>query len=70
MYNVGIFPRVYGGAYPAMIWRAYMRPLLADQPVLTFPAPAPPERRATYLDVPNAPTTVPDSRRSFDCYRY
>ena len=66
MYNVGIFPRVYGGTYPAMMWGAYMRQLLADQPVLTFPDPAPSNRRSNYLDVPNAPTTLPSNRRCAD----
>ncbi len=68
MYNVGIFPRVYGGTYPAMIWGRYMRQLLADQPVLAFPDPAPAagNRRSNYLDVPNAPTTLPSNRRCAD----
>ncbi|MFN2502884.1 MAG: transglycosylase domain-containing protein [Acidimicrobiales bacterium] len=28
MYGVGAFPRVYGGTYPAMMWRAFMQPAL------------------------------------------
>ncbi|MGH9222809.1 MAG: transglycosylase domain-containing protein [Acidimicrobiales bacterium] len=55
MYNVGIFPRVYGGTYPAMIFGAYMRAVLADQPVLGFPEPAPYTRGSNYVDVPNPP---------------
>ena len=38
MYNVGIFPRVYGGTYPAMIFRAYMANVLGSSPPLGFPA--------------------------------
>ena len=56
MYNVGAFPRVYGGTYPAMIWRAYMAPLLSTMPVVPFPEPAPSDRRSQYLEVPGAPT--------------
>ena len=39
MYGVGMFPRVYGGTYPAMMWRAFMGPMLADMPAQGFPAP-------------------------------
>jgi len=41
MYNVGIFPKVYGGTYPAMIFSAYMKQFLAGQTVVDF---APPDR--------------------------
>ncbi len=41
MYNVGIFPKVYGGTYPAMIFSAFMKQFLAGQAVIDF---APPER--------------------------
>jgi len=55
MYNVGIFPRVYGGTYPAMIFGAYMGAVHASLPVLTFPEPLPYTRGSTYVDVPNPP---------------
>src|SRR5215212_7106899 len=41
MINVGAFPRVYGGTYPAMIFGAFMKQFLAGQTVVDF---APPER--------------------------
>ncbi|MGI8808367.1 MAG: transglycosylase domain-containing protein [Acidimicrobiales bacterium] len=41
MYNVGSFPKVYGGTYPAMIYGAFMRQFLAGQTVIDF---APPDR--------------------------
>ena len=44
MYNVGAFPRVYGGTYPAMMFGAYMTALLDGHPVLGFPGPPPPSR--------------------------
>ncbi len=43
MYNVGEFPRVYGGTYPAMIYGAFMKQFLAGQAVVDF---APPDRVA------------------------
>ena len=44
MYNVGAFPRVYGGTYPAMIFGQFMRSVLAEQPGVPFPPPQPPTR--------------------------
>jgi len=41
MINVGAFPRVYGGTYPAMIFGTYMRQYLQGQTPVDF---APPER--------------------------
>ena len=52
MYNVGIFPRVYGGTYPAMIFGAFMREALAGQPVVGFPEPAPFTRGSNHLQAP------------------
>jgi len=36
---VGQFSRLYGGTYPAMIWRAFMEPYLAGSPVIEFTEP-------------------------------
>ncbi|HVL26988.1 MAG TPA: transglycosylase domain-containing protein, partial [Acidimicrobiales bacterium] len=52
MYNVGIFPRVYGGTYPAMIFGAFMREALAGQPAVGFPEPAPFTRGSNHLQAP------------------
>ena len=54
MYNVGAFPRVYGGTYPAMIYGAYMRQFLTGQAVVDFAAPdrVPNQRAPKYLDLP------------------
>ncbi|MGH9276484.1 MAG: transglycosylase domain-containing protein [Acidimicrobiales bacterium] len=49
MYNVGRFPRVYGGTYPAMVFGAYMRSVLGEQPSLPFPVPPPPTRDSIAL---------------------
>jgi membrane peptidoglycan carboxypeptidase len=49
MYGVGAFPRVYGGTYPAMMWRAFMAPIHEGQPVQGFPGPAPVNRAPTDL---------------------
>jgi membrane peptidoglycan carboxypeptidase len=43
MYNVGDYPRVYGGTYPALIFGRYMRQYLAGQAPVDF---APPDRNA------------------------
>ena len=69
MYNVGAYPRVYGGTYPAMIFGSFMRQFLAGQTPVDF---APPDRITTrapkFLDlqacllaqaVSNAPTQTP-----------
>jgi penicillin-binding protein 1A len=60
MYNVGIFPKVFGGTYPAMIFRAYMANVLSGAPPLGFPAPAPPtpNRPANTLTIQEAPPTT------------
>ena len=39
MYNVGIFPRVYGGTYPAMIYADFMKQALQGQTPVDLPAP-------------------------------
>ena len=63
MYNVGIFPRVYGGTYPAMMWRAYMSAAHEGQPVQTFPAPGPLPRgpQALALDPSQTGANLPPS---------
>jgi len=55
MYNVGDFPKVYGGTYPALIFSAYMKQFLAGQPVVNFAPPdrAPNERPPKYLSIEN-----------------
>jgi penicillin-binding protein 1A len=54
MYNVGIFPRVYGGTYPAMIFNAFMKQFLAGQTVVDFAPPdrVPNQRPGKYLELP------------------
>jgi membrane peptidoglycan carboxypeptidase len=54
MYNVGAFPRVYGGTYPAMIYGSYMRQFLAGQQVIDFAAPerVPNQRAPKFLELP------------------
>ncbi|MFP5317761.1 MAG: transglycosylase domain-containing protein [Acidimicrobiia bacterium] len=52
MYNVGIFPRVYGGTYPAMIFGAFMGQALTGVPAVGFPEPAPFTRGGNYIDAP------------------
>ena len=54
MYNVGAFPRVYGGTYPAMIYGAYMRQFLAGQTVVDFAPPerVPNQRAPKFLELP------------------
>jgi penicillin-binding protein 1A len=54
MYNVGAFPRVYGGTYPAMIYGAYMKQFLAGQQVVDFAAPdrVPNQRAPKFLELP------------------
>jgi membrane peptidoglycan carboxypeptidase len=54
MYNVGIFPKVYGGTYPAMIFSAYMKQFLAGQTVVDFAPPdrVPNQRAPKYLEIP------------------
>ena len=54
MYNVGAFPRVYGGTYPAMIFGAYMKQFLAGQTVIDFASPdrVPNQRAPKFLELP------------------
>jgi membrane peptidoglycan carboxypeptidase len=54
MYNVGVFPRVYGGTYPAMIFSAYMKQFLAGQAVIDFAPPdrVPNQRAPKFLELP------------------
>lgn len=52
MYNVGAFPRVYGGTYPARISGECMRSVLAEQPAVPFPPPEPPTRLSNALIAP------------------
>ncbi|HJV08220.1 MAG TPA: transglycosylase domain-containing protein [Acidimicrobiales bacterium] len=54
MYNVGAFPRVYGGTYPAMIFGAYMRQFLAGQTVVDFAVPdrVANQRAPKFLELP------------------
>jgi penicillin-binding protein 1A len=51
MYNVGIFPKVFGGTYPAMIFGDYMNKALADVPPVNFGVPdrVPNQRPPKYL---------------------
>jgi len=53
MYNVGDFPRVYGGTYPAMIFAAFMKQFLAGQAVVDFAEPerVPNQRAPRYLSL-------------------
>ena len=55
MRNVGPYPIVYGGTYPAMIYGAYMRQFLAGQQVIDFAAPerVPNQRAPKFLQVEN-----------------
>ena len=64
MYNVGAVPRVYGGTYPAMIFGAYMRQVLAGQALVSFAPPpqSPNDRPARLLSVPNEPAVLPPQR--------
>ena len=53
MYNVGAYPRVYGGTYPAMIFGAYMREYLADETPVPFATPdrVPNQRAPKFLSL-------------------
>jgi penicillin-binding protein 1A len=57
MYNVGIFPRVYGGTYPAMIFGSYMRAVLDGFPPIPFQAPGPLPRGPTTLTIQEGTVT-------------
>jgi membrane peptidoglycan carboxypeptidase len=64
MYNVGAFPRVYGGTYPAMIFGAFMRQALAGQPPVGF---APPEhdpngRPSRFIGIPEEAAVLSQAR--------
>ena len=54
MRNVGQFPIVYGGTYPAMIYGAFMRQFLAGQTVVDFAPPdrVPNQRAPKFLELP------------------
>jgi membrane peptidoglycan carboxypeptidase len=54
MRNVGQFPIVYGGTYPAMIYGAFMRQFLAGQAVVDFVPPerVPNQRAPKFLELP------------------
>jgi penicillin-binding protein 1A len=71
MYNVGVFPKVFGGTYPAMIFSAYMKQFLAGQAVVDFALPdrVPNQRAPKYLNLegeltqsggPRAPQNLSD----------
>jgi len=53
MRNVGPYPIVYGGTYPAQIYGAFMRQFLAGQQVIDFAAPdrVPNQRAPRFLQV-------------------
>ena len=55
MKNVGPYPIVYGGTYPAMIFGNYMRQFLAGQAVVDFlpPERVPNQRAPKFLQVDN-----------------
>ncbi len=65
MTDVGDVGDVFGGTFPARIWQAFMAPALADQPVMSFPAPdyalipAGQYIQAPYTNAAPAPTTAP-----------
>lgn len=46
------FPKVQGGTYPALIWKAYMDAAHAGLPVVDFPAPAASPRPGARLYLP------------------
>jgi penicillin-binding protein 1A len=53
MYNVGAFPRVYGGTYPAMIFKAFMTQYLQGRAPIDFAVPdrVPNQRAPKYLEL-------------------
>ncbi|MDQ6725318.1 MAG: transglycosylase domain-containing protein [Actinomycetota bacterium] len=57
MYNVGIFPKVFGGTYPAMIFSDFMTKALDGQTPVVFTAPdrVPNQRAPKTLVLPNEP---------------
>jgi membrane peptidoglycan carboxypeptidase len=57
MYNVGIFPKVFGGTYPAMIFSDYMNRALDGQTPVDFVPPdrVPNQRAPKTLVLPNEP---------------
>lgn len=55
MYNVGGYPRVYGGTFPAMVFGSFMRAALADQPVEHFGEPPPSDRWPEHHHLPDPP---------------
>ncbi|MGH9279149.1 MAG: transglycosylase domain-containing protein [Acidimicrobiales bacterium] len=64
MYNVGAYPRVYGGTYPAMIFGAYLREVLAGQPAPGFAAPAPNPRGGRYISMDESPSRTTTTVRT------
>jgi penicillin-binding protein 1A len=65
MYNVGIFPKVYGGTYPAMIFGRYMSQVLAGAPPVPFapPDPAPLNRPPNALSIQEGRSVTATRRR-------
>jgi penicillin-binding protein 1A len=59
--NVGGVARVTGGSFPAMIWQAFMGPVLGDKEPLDF-APPPQVDGGTNLRVPGEPEPAPKPR--------
>jgi penicillin-binding protein 1A len=53
MYNVGIFPKVFGGTYPAMIYSDFMKKALQGQTPVQLAAPdrVPNQRPSKYLEL-------------------
>jgi penicillin-binding protein 1A len=52
------FPKVQGGTYPALIWKAYMDAASAGLPMLDWPKPAPFPRPAARLYLPGTECTA------------
>ena len=53
MYNVGIFPKVFGGTYPAMVWSDFMKKALQGQTPVQLPVPdrVPNQRPPKFLEL-------------------
>jgi penicillin-binding protein 1A len=65
MYNVGIFPKVFGGTYPAMIFSDFMTKFLTGQTPIDFAPPdkVPNQRPPKTLVLPNELAPQPDQRQ-------
>jgi penicillin-binding protein 1A len=65
MYNVGIFPKVFGGTYPAMIFSDYMTKFLSGQTPIAFAPPdrVPNQRPPKTLSLPNELPPTPAQLR-------